>query len=507
MNETLDRARDQQHRARLYVQVMLAVDLLAHFSDAITPRLLDDAPQNLEGVALAVRWAVTIGTVTVWAVLKRSTLSYAAAVVLEVGVTLALALSYVTVAINSYADHVDLRPVFGLLGIVLILVVRASLVPSTVARTAGIGVASLSVLYVGCAYFLPPLDPQAVDGATFMGMAIVMATSVASRVIYGLRQEVRDMKRLGQYVLEGKLGEGGMGVVYRARHGMLRRPTAVKLLPPDRAAAADVTRFEREVRLTAKLTHPNTVTVFDYGRTPDGVFYYAMELLDGATLEDVVVATGPQPASRVLRVLLDCAEALHEAHSIGLIHRDIKPSNIMLCRQGGRVDVVKLLDFGLVKQVDSGPPSPALTGAGAIVGTPLYMAPETVRNPDGVDARSDLYALGAVAYYLLTGTHLFEGSSVIEICASHLHDEPEPPSLRLGQNVVPSLESLILQCLAKSPEGRPESARAFSQELAAISAPEPFRAEEWWADHGPRIASMHVEESAHGRTIAVQPRT
>ena len=208
------------------------------------------------------------------------------------------------------------------------------------------------------------------------GFAIITCT-VISWVIYGLRAEVREARRLGQYVLEQKLGEGGMGEVYRARHGMMRRPSAIKLLRADRAGEINLRRFEREVQLTARLTHPNTITIFDYGRTHDGVFYYAMELLDGATLQRIVAVDGAQPAGRVVRILTMVCGALTEAHAIGLIHRDIKPANIMLCTQGGERDVVKLLDFGLVKEFEVDR-DVELTGASALIGTPQYMAPESI---------------------------------------------------------------------------------------------------------------------------------
>ena len=226
--------------------------------------------------------------------------------------------------------------------------------------------------------------------------ATTALTTLASRVIYGLRAEVADIKKLGQYNLGERLGEGGMGIVYRASHAMLQRETAVKLLPVDKIGEKTLARFEREVKLTAKLTHPNTVTVFDYGRTPSGVFYYAMELLEGATLDHVVELGGPLPAARVIHILRQAADALSEAHGIGLIHRDVKPANIMLCERGGILDTVKVLDFGLVKELDQ--EDAKLTGAGVVTGTPQYMPPEALTKPDSVDGRSDIYALGAVGY-------------------------------------------------------------------------------------------------------------
>src|SRR6185503_3012449 len=211
--------------------------------------------------------------------------------------------------------------------------------------------------------------------------------------------EVRDARRLGRYTLLEKIGEGGMGAVYSVRHAMLRRPTAMKLLPPQKFGAQNVARFEREVQLTARLTHPNTIRIFDYGRTPDGIFYYAMEYLDGANLAEVIAEGGPMPAGRVIHILDQVAGALTEAHGIGLIHRDVKPANIILTEQGGVPDVAKILDFGLVKEMGETGADP-LTHADTLTGTPMYMSPEAIAAPDQVDARADLYALGAVGYYL-----------------------------------------------------------------------------------------------------------
>ena len=212
-------------------------------------------------------------------------------------------------------------------------------------------------------------------------LAISILATATSRVIYGLRREARKARKLGQYTLERKLGEGGMGEVYRARHAMLRRPTAVKLLRPDKTGEASLARFEREVQLTASLTHPNTVTIYDYGRTPEGVFYYAMELLDGPTLEKVVQVDGAQPPARVVWILSQVAGALREAHEVGLIHRDIKPANVMLVEHGGVLDVVKVVDFGLVKDIH-GSGDPSLSRAETITGTPQYLAPETISSPE-----------------------------------------------------------------------------------------------------------------------------
>jgi len=338
--------------------------------------------------------------------------------------------------------------------------------------------------------------PATIASAFLWGIAVAMAASF-SHTIYGLRKAVSDVQKLGQYTLEKKLGEGGMGVVYRASHAMLRRPTAVKLLLPDRAGKDALTRFEREVQKTAMLTHPNTVTVFDYGRTTDGVFYYAMELLEGASLDEIVEVDGAQPAERVIHLLEQAAASLAEAHDAGLIHRDVKPGNILVVDRGGISDLVKVVDFGLVKDVGAAASgrvsnAPALTMADAITGTPLYIAPEALSAPEAMDARADLYALGAVGYWLLTGTHVFDGRSMVEVCAHHLHSVPDPPSLRLDAPVAADLEALLLACLAKKPEDRPASAHVLRERLRACTDAGRWtnaRAAQWWAQHRHELRS------------------
>jgi serine/threonine-protein kinase len=408
----------------------------------------------------------------------------------------------------------------GLVGTALMMMVRAALIPSSPRRTL------LYTAVVGLPTALTPtfltpaadgsLSLRALDSGAFPWLPagllmvwtfVVITSTVISHVIFGLRAEVREARRLGQYVLERKIGEGGMGEVYRAWHGMMRRPTALKLLRPDRAAASSLLRFEREVQLTARLTHPNTITIFDYGRTHDGVFYYAMELLDGATLQRVVELSGPQAQARVVRILSMACGALAEAHAIGLIHRDIKPANIMLCTQGGERDVVKLLDFGLVKElaVDA---APGVSIAGHLTGTPLYMAPESILAPDHVDARTDLYALGAVAYFLLAGGEVFAGNSVVEVCGAHLHQTPQPLAAR-GVQVSAELEALVLACLSKQPEQRPQSALELRRRLDACAI-EPWDADQasgWWSEHLTVLERDGAESLGGARTLAIDGRS
>jgi serine/threonine-protein kinase len=306
-----------------------------------------------------------------------------------------------------------------------------------------------------------------------------------------------------------------MGVVYRARHALLRRPTAIKLLPPERAGQRNVQRFEREVQLTAALTHPNTVAIYDYGHTPDGTFYYAMELLDGINLENLVRRYGAQPAGRINYILRQVCRALAEAHGLGVIHRDIKPANIILSVRGGEPDVAKVVDFGLVKAFEQNEDAVTMSmeGDAVLAGTPLYFSPEAIVSPEHVDGRSDLYALGSVAYYLLTGQPLFEGRTVMEVCAHHLHTRPVPPSVRAGFAIEPALEAVVMQCLAKSPDDRPASAMALHDALArcgSASAWTAADAQAWWArfqSAGPAAEEMTTATDSVRETVAVDLRT
>jgi serine/threonine-protein kinase len=372
------------------------------------------------------------------------------------------------------------------------IIFRAVSVPSTPGRTAWITLAALSPVlalswYVGSLMHhgvTAMVTVHLIPTLAWIGVTSAVAV-VASRIIFGLRAEADKVKRLGQYTLEEKIGEGGMGVVYRARHVMLRRPTAIKLLPPDRAGEENIRRFEREVQLTAELSHPSVVSIFDYGRTPDGVFYYAMEYLDGLTLEELVKQDGAQPPGRVIHMLQQVCGALAEAHGRGLIHRDIKPANIILTERGGMPDIAKVVDFGLVKHLDphGTDATMAVTKANVLTGTPLYLSPEAIRGEHYVDARSDLYALGAVGYFLLTGRPVFEAATVVEVFAHHLHTEPVPPSERIATPIPNVLELAILRCLAKDPAQRPPDARTLQLLLARCPCVVPWtteQASEWW---------------------------
>jgi len=292
------------------------------------------------------------------------------------------------------------------------------------------------------------------------------------------------VKRLGQYTLEEKIGSGGMGDVYRASHALLRRPTAIKLLLPGRGGSAEMARFEREVQTTSQLTHPNTVAIYDYGRTPDGLFYYAMEYLPGRQLAELVADHGPLPAGRLVQFLLQISSSLVEAHEAGLVHRDVKPANVIICERGGIADFVKVLDFGIVKSV-SDDEETGVTRAGMFAGTPDYASPEQIRAKD-VDGRSDIYSLGALAYFALTGGPPFTGANQLEVCSAHLSTPPASFASRGVDTVPADLEALVMRCLAKDPADRFASMLELRRALRSLELDSQWTqadARRWWREH------------------------
>jgi len=317
---------------------------------------------------------------------------------------------------------------------------------------------------------------------------------VGARVVYALGTEVTEARELGSYRLVERLGAGGMGEVWRAQHRLLARPAAIKLIRGAGAGnigASDeaVRRFEQEAQVTARLSSPHTVQLFDFGVSGDGRFYYVMELLNGLDLETLVRRHGPLPAERVTYLLRQVCHSLAEAASYGLVHRDIKPANLFVCRYGGDCDFVKVLDFGIAKEADHLMETGAigLTREHGLRGTPAYIAPEQALGGSGIDGRADIYAVGCVAYFLLTGQLVFTGDTPMAVVVHHAHTLPIPPSERSELPIPPALDRLVLSCLAKNPAERPQSARDLSQRLAAIDGGSPWtddRAREWWDAHG-----------------------
>jgi serine/threonine-protein kinase len=316
-------------------------------------------------------------------------------------------------------------------------------------------------------------------------------------VVYHLGTEVKRARELGSYRLEEKLGEGGMGEVWRARHRLLARPAAIKLIRPSLAGNASagvsvetVRRFEREAQVIARLRSPHTVELFDFGIATDGAFYYVMELLDGLDADSLLRRFGPIPPERAIYLLRQICHSLSEAQSCGLVHRDIKPANIFLCRYGEEFDFVKVLDFGIVRAVrDSADTSTVHTRENAVHGTPAFIAPEQALGT-GVDWRADIYATGCVAYWLLTGKFVFSAETPMGLILQHAKTPPTPPSTRINQAIPKALDDLVLSCLAKDPANRPQSARELSLRLAEVEGAGAWtqdRAREWWAKNQPAL--------------------
>jgi len=482
-------------------------------------------PGHMAATSMVAHYSAVAVSLAWWLVCRRGTRSSKVVHGIELGGLTVVCSLYAVMATGipqAFRPEMTVLLAFG-----VFLLAHAVHVPSSWRWTALLAAALAVPLMVGAWAILNPMDPRLIEASAAapgsvqrsaasmigIGMASVVTwwlviagtASVASSVIYGLRREVREARQLGQYTIERKLGEGGMAVVYLANHAMLRRPTAVKVFLPKKVGEMGLARFEREVRSTARLVHPNTVTIFDYGRTSDGLFYYAMELLDGASLAEIVELCGPMPPGRVVHVLRQVAGALAEAHGLGLIHRDIKPANVMLTEQGGASDFAKVVDFGLVKTVsDEG--DPRRTADRAIVGTPQFLAPEVILGRSEDSPARDLYALGCVGYYLLTGEQVFSGATVVAVCALHARMEPEPPSKRLGAPIPRDLEQLILELLAKDVDARPPSASALQHRLDACESCGTWSqtdASRWWDEHGPKLRErQHAGPAMDARDAA-----
>jgi serine/threonine protein kinase len=310
-------------------------------------------------------------------------------------------------------------------------------------------------------------------------IAIFVFTLLVSRLRRKAREAAIKARKLGQYQLEQKLGEGAMGVVYRGRHAMMRRPTAIKLINSKRLSERAISGFEREAQVTSELTHPNTVAIYDFGRTPEGVFYYAMEYLEGIDLQRLVHDYGRIQPGRVIHIMRQVCDSLTEAHMHGLVHRDVKPANLMLNRRGGLADVVKVLDFGLVHDAEE------MGNGSGFAGTPLYMSPEAIQTPRNIDASSDIYAVGAVTYFLATGRPLFDESDTQAICEKQVSEMPIAPS-EIIPDFPEDLELIIMSCLAKKRFERPQTAREVSRMLKRCGDAGSWDlddAERWWSRH------------------------
>ncbi|MFO0960953.1 MAG: serine/threonine-protein kinase [Isosphaeraceae bacterium] len=342
-------------------------------------------------------------------------------------------------------------------------------------------------------------EQNAMANALFIIAGAILAI-VSAYTLNGLRGQLREARKLGQYHIGEKLGEGGMGEVYMAEHQFLKRPCALKLIRPEiHVNPIAIARFEREVQAAAVLTHPNSLEIYDYGRAEDGTFYYVMQYLPGLSVADIIDEYGPMPPGRVVYLVRQAAKALAEAHRVGLVHRDLKPANLFVAILGGACDVVKVLDFGLVK-LTAKPDAVRLTGDYTVSGTPQYMSPEQATGSDDVDGRADIYALGAVMYYMVTGRPPFQGESPMEVMIAHVRDIVKPPG-QLRPGLPEDLESVILRCLAKAAVDRYPDARALVSALSACSCAgdwDEAHAEAWWAEQ----AESHIQAAASAGSAA-----
>jgi len=423
---------------------------------------------------------------------------------LFLGLTLTFVASQYFVGLDLLRRGLEYVPVFlsyrknGIIQMLVLMATYGTLIPNAATVAARV----LAAMFIGpvAVQFLIGLHPDIapalaqVDAAedywvNGMYAAIGMALAICGAYLSnGLRAQLHQARKLGQYQLVRKLGEGGMGEVHLAEHQLLKRPCALKLMKCGAGSGADpvaLARFEREVRSAARLRHPNTIDVYDYGHTEDGTFYYVMEYIEGMNLSDLVRRTGPLPPGRVIYLFRQICAGLAEAHALGLVHRDLKPANVYVAVQGGESDVAKVLDFGIVKLTQD-PDAAELTDAQTVSGTPLFMAPEQAMGHSSLDARADIYALGAMMYFALTGRPPFAGINSIAVIGAHIGEPVVPPSQHCP-GLPEDLERVILCCLAKKPYGRFSTVKLLGEALAACASAQdwgPSRASAWWSVAG-----------------------
>jgi len=495
---------DLLNRVAIRFQVLTWLYAFTFFMAAFFPSLLSGAqrerlfehPVNWIPGAVSIAMAVLVGVTIRVAQLRPATVTVLALVfeiVSSYGITAAEFVQPRALNIHSsWVGHSWVSVWMLLFNVVVPTVPRYAVVAALASITSVPAMVWLSLS------LFPPATPW--PGSMmfwvfgFPYLLVVIMAYVGARIVYSLGTEVTRARELGSYRLEEKLGQGGMGEVWKASHRLLARPAAIKLIrssAPGNAAGISEDmrrRFEREAQVIAQLRSPHTVTLFDFGIADEGSFYYVMELLEGLDTDTLVKRFGPIPAERVVHILRQICHSLSEAESRGLVHRDIKPANIFLCRYGEDYDFVKVLDFGLAKAVHENPSTAetAITIQNVIQGTPAFIAPEQVLSGDDIDVRADIYSTGCVAYWLLTGQLVFTADTTIKTLLAHAQAVPEPPSARTTLPIPPDLEALVLICLAKDREHRPRSARDLLQRLDAIALSHPWsdeRAREWWTAH------------------------
>jgi serine/threonine-protein kinase len=383
----------------------------------------------------------------------------------------------------------------GVIGMIVLMVLYGTFIPNDT-RTAATVILTLALVpIIAFSLLLDVEHPDLVEalesmrGGAHAGSNAIALMIGAGLAIYGahvlneLRRDLHNARKYGQYQLGQRLGVGGMGEVYLAEHQLLKRPCALKLIKP--ASVTDpiaLARFEREVKSAARLSHPNTIAIYDYGHTDDGTFYYVMEYLPGLSLQDLVTQYGPLPPGRLIFLLRQVCAGLAEAHALGIVHRDLKPANLFVALRGGEADIAKVLDFGLVK-LTGDPDAPELTSDQTVSGTPTFMSPEQATGDSALDPRADIYSLGAIAYFALTGQPPFKGNTAMAVMVAHARDPVVPPS-QIKPDVPADLEAIVLRCLEKKPADRFQDVKALSKALASCQSRAEWdeeKAEAWWS--------------------------
>ena len=499
---------DLLNRAASRLQILAWLYAFTFFMADFFPELLFPAGRRLL-FQHSVHWVPGVISITV---------AVSVAVTLRLGshrpatvTTLALMFEVVTsygIAAAEFLQPTGLNvgpPWIGLSWVAVWMVLFNVVVPTVPRYAVFAALASVTsvpiMVLVSISVFPPATHPNGMMlffGFGFPYLLVVIMAYAGARIVYALGTEVSRARELGSYKLEERLGEGGMGEVWKASHRLLARPAAIKLIRPSLADAAGTSddmrrRFEREAQVISRLRSPHTVTLFDFGVSDEGTFYYVMELLDGVDTDTLVKRFGPLPAERVVHILKQMCHSLSEADSCGLVHRDIKPANIFLCRYGEDHDFVKVLDFGIAKTIHDTPAdaSTAITMGNIIHGTPAFIAPEQAMGME-VDSRADIYSAGCVAYWLLTGELVFTGDTAMKLLLAHTQTPPTPPSTKTELPIPPALDALVLLCLAKDRNERPRSPRDLLHRLDALEFDQPWtesRARDWWTIHVPAITS------------------
>lgn len=494
-----------QSARRLYVQALLYG--FGFFMGAVLPSVfLSDARTHL--LASPLHWIPPLASLTlaalVAAVTRRQGFSPATVMTIAPVFEILGSLGIAAAQFLDTSQYVQNPPWAGLSWVAVWVLGFAVIVPRPPRHTLVTTLASVATVPLTVAVGVATQgSPVPIDGARFYFflvlpyLVVVVVAYVCSRVIYNIGAALTQARELGSYRLMERLGEGGMGEVWRADHRLLARPAAVKLMRPDVVGrigynrhAEFMARFKREAQATAQLRSPHTVDLYDFGVADDGSLYYVMELLDGFDLNALVERFGPVPPERAVWLLMQICHSLGEAHDEGLVHRDIKPANIYVCQQGRDSDFVKVLDFGLVKSQGSESATELdLSGHHAVGGTPSFMSPEQAQGAAFIDHRTDIYATGCVAYWLLTGRRVFDGETALAVMMQHMQATPVPPSVHAQEPIPQALDALILACLAKNPIDRPASADVLYQRLNQLGIGEswtPNRRQTWWQTHAPK---------------------